>query len=103
MNRFAPIKRLLTTAAQTATKPTTARTERVKSICPEGTVLKGLNVLKDSKDPIALKDDAYPDWLWDLTPRKSTNFSAEDKLSLAYLRYESKATIKRNTLARKTK
>ncbi|KAI1316391.1 39S ribosomal protein L37, mitochondrial [Mortierella claussenii] len=37
----------------------------VTSSAPEGTVLKGINYMKDGKDPLALADDAYPAWLWD--------------------------------------
>ncbi|KAF9583169.1 39S ribosomal protein L37, mitochondrial [Lunasporangiospora selenospora] len=38
----------------------------VQSSAPEGTVLKGLNYMKDGKDPVALADDAYPEWLWEI-------------------------------------
>lgn len=31
---------------------------------PAGTVLKGLNFLKNANDPVALDDAEYPDWLW---------------------------------------
>lgn len=34
------------------------------SICPEGTVLVGLNYIKGGQDPVALKDEEYPEWLW---------------------------------------
>ncbi|KAH8162841.1 hypothetical protein CIB48_g5402 [Xylaria polymorpha] len=34
------------------------------SSCPEGTVLTGLNYFKNKADPLALADDAYPEWLW---------------------------------------
>ncbi|KAI1736821.1 mitochondrial ribosomal protein L37-domain-containing protein [Xylaria scruposa] len=34
------------------------------SSCPEGTILKGLNYFKNKTDPVALADDAYPEWLW---------------------------------------
>ncbi|KAH8675674.1 mitochondrial ribosomal protein L37-domain-containing protein [Xylariales sp. PMI_506] len=46
----------------------------VLSSCPEGTVLAGLNYLKNKTDPVALADDAYPAWLWDclsVTVKKS--------------------------------
>ncbi|RKP38126.1 mitochondrial ribosomal protein L37-domain-containing protein [Dimargaris cristalligena] len=36
------------------------------SITPEGTVLKGLNFSIDKKDPVAKKDEEYPEWLWTL-------------------------------------
>ncbi|TVY54876.1 54S ribosomal protein L37, mitochondrial [Lachnellula cervina] len=34
------------------------------SICPPGSVLKGLNYFKGKEDPIALADEEYPEWLW---------------------------------------
>ncbi|KAI5861871.1 putative NADH-ubiquinone oxidoreductase 12 kDa subunit, mitochondrial [Durotheca rogersii] len=34
------------------------------SSCPEGTILTGLNYLKNQTDPVALADSAYPSWLW---------------------------------------
>ncbi|KAI7830227.1 mitochondrial ribosomal protein L37-domain-containing protein, partial [Gamsiella multidivaricata] len=36
----------------------------VVSSAPEGAILKGLNYMKDGKDPVALADEAYPEWLW---------------------------------------
>lgn len=36
-----------------------------KSICLEGTVITGLNYMKSGTDPVALKDEEYPAWLWD--------------------------------------
>jgi len=34
------------------------------SVAPAGTPLKGLNYLKDRADPIALPEEEYPEWLW---------------------------------------
>lgn len=31
---------------------------------PAGAPLKGLNYLKGRDDPLALKEDEYPEWLW---------------------------------------
>ena len=31
-----------------------------------GTTLKGVNVRKNGEDPVALADEEYPEWLWDL-------------------------------------
>lgn len=46
--------------------------KKVISSCPPGTILKGLNYLKDRSDPIALEDSEYPSWLHDLaTPPKA--------------------------------
>ncbi|KAJ1862430.1 hypothetical protein LPJ73_000752 [Coemansia sp. RSA 2703] len=45
----------------------TEQTKRaVVSSATPGTVLKGLNIYKEGKDPVALKDEEYPDWLWSL-------------------------------------
>ncbi|KAH6660013.1 mitochondrial ribosomal protein L37-domain-containing protein [Truncatella angustata] len=44
------------------------------STCPGGTILTGLNYLKSKTDPVALADDAYPEWLWsciDVTVKKT--------------------------------
>ncbi|KAH7328652.1 mitochondrial ribosomal protein L37-domain-containing protein [Stachybotrys elegans] len=45
-----------------------------RSICPEGTVFNGLNYHKNGKDPVAMKDEDYPEWLWkclEVTQKKS--------------------------------
>ncbi|KAK6596580.1 ribosomal protein subunit l37 [Botrytis cinerea] len=31
---------------------------------PAGTILQGLNFLKGRDDPVALKEEEYPEWLW---------------------------------------
>jgi large subunit ribosomal protein L54 len=66
--------------------PTTAPGEQPKaaaipkSSCPEGTVLTGLNFLKSGQDPVALKDEDYPAWLWDCLDvmKKSSDGAADD-------------------------
>lgn len=37
---------------------------KVQSSVPAGTVLKGLNFMKNKQDPVALADHEYPPWLW---------------------------------------
>src|SRR6202000_2030635 len=37
---------------------------KITSSAPAGTVLKGLNFMKNKQDPIALEDEEYPAWLW---------------------------------------
>lgn len=50
-----------------------------RSICKEGTTLNGLNFTNGGKDPIAKKDEEYPDWLWScLDVMKKSSDSAED-------------------------
>ncbi|GAA5848901.1 hypothetical protein JCM9279_004660 [Rhodotorula babjevae] len=41
------------------------------SSCPPGTVLKGLNYLKDGQDPVALDDSEYPAWVFALPGSKA--------------------------------
>lgn len=43
----------------------------VKSTVPAGTVLKGINYLKNKSDPVAMEDSEYPPWLWDILKSKS--------------------------------
>ncbi|CAO3564133.1 unnamed protein product [Mortierella alpina] len=57
--------RLLNTKEESSAATPKAK-RNVVSSAPEGTVLKGINYMKDGKDPVALADDAYPEWLWDI-------------------------------------
>ncbi|KAH7889340.1 mitochondrial ribosomal protein L37-domain-containing protein [Phlebopus sp. FC_14] len=41
------------------------------SSCPAGTILTGLNYLKDQPPVLAMADEDYPSWLWDLTKPKT--------------------------------
>ncbi|KAI9105960.1 mitochondrial ribosomal protein L37-domain-containing protein [Phlyctochytrium arcticum] len=75
----------------------------IPSTCPEGTVLKNLNIYKDGKDPVALADSQYPAWLWDLLKPAKVEWSAEEQLSRKYLRRLIKDKIKANALARKSR
>ncbi|EMF16311.1 Ribosomal_L37-domain-containing protein [Sphaerulina musiva SO2202] len=55
------------------TKKTPAAAKNVlssPSSVPAGTVLKGLNFLKNQQDPVALEDHEYPEWLWSALKRK---------------------------------
>ncbi|KAI1130210.1 mitochondrial ribosomal protein L37-domain-containing protein [Nemania abortiva] len=56
-----------------------APTENLSS-CPEGTILKGLNYFKNQTDPVALADDAYPEWLWSCldVQKKADEAEADD-------------------------
>lgn len=50
-----------------------------RSICAEGTVMTGLNYLKDGQDPVAKKDEEYPEWLWEcLDVMKKADDAVED-------------------------
>lgn len=49
-----------------------------RSICLEGTVLNGLNYFKGKTDPVALKDEEYPEWLWSCLAVQKKAAEAED-------------------------
>ncbi len=47
-----------------AGKKAAATAAAAQSSVPAGTVLRGLNYLKDKQDPVAMEDSEYPPWLW---------------------------------------
>ncbi|KAG5946383.1 hypothetical protein E4U53_006598 [Claviceps sorghi] len=50
-----------------------------RSICVEGTVLSGLNYTKGGQDPVAKRDEEYPEWLWScLDVMKKADAADED-------------------------
>ena len=53
--------------------------ERVKSSVAAGTVLKGLNFMKNAQDPVALEDEEYPEWLWSALERKKMEGGKEEE------------------------
>jgi large subunit ribosomal protein L54 len=69
-----------TTASGEAAPPQAATpAAEPKSICPAGTVLSGLNYFKGKEDPVALPDEAYPEWLWkclELPPKPEADTTA---------------------------
>jgi len=42
-----------------------------------GTVLKGLNFMKNQQDPVAMEDHEYPAWLWTALERKASETEAQ--------------------------
>ena len=42
----------------------------MQSSVAAGTVLKGLNFMKNQQDPIAMEDSEYPSWLWQVLNEK---------------------------------
>jgi large subunit ribosomal protein L54 len=76
----------------------------ITTMLPAGTTLKGLNILKEGKDPVAMPDDQYPPWLWKMLENdgKKVNWSQEEMLSIEYLRSLSKAKIMNFSLNKKT-
>lgn len=72
--------------------------QTVKSSCPAGTVIN-VNTKKSGKDPVALEDSEYPDWLWDvLNPEAQMKKLQADpmKLRKKQLRKANRDKIKQN-------
>ncbi|KAL7820023.1 mitochondrial ribosomal protein L37 domain-containing protein [Trichoderma gracile] len=67
------------TDAGDASKPSSTTTSS-RSICPEGTVLTGLNYIKGGQDPVAMKDEEYPEWLWSCLDVMKKADAADDNL-----------------------
>ncbi|KAK1600556.1 mitochondrial ribosomal protein L37-domain-containing protein [Colletotrichum navitas] len=51
------------------------------SSCPPGTVLNGLNYFKARTDPVALRDEEYPEWLWTVLESKKEAVETADDLA----------------------
>ncbi|CAG8446976.1 2230_t:CDS:2 [Ambispora leptoticha] len=66
--------------------PNTIQATMSISAAPAGTVLQGINYLKDGTDPIALPDHEYPEWLWEILDEKKQNEWANDPTSRQFLR-----------------
>ncbi|KAJ2023788.1 hypothetical protein GGH91_003906 [Coemansia sp. RSA 2671] len=56
----------LISRTEAASESSASTAQAPKSIATHGTQLKGLNIYKEGKDPVALKDEDYPEWLWTL-------------------------------------
>ncbi|KAI8370524.1 mitochondrial ribosomal protein L37-domain-containing protein [Radiomyces spectabilis] len=83
------------TAAATEAKPATSSSPaRKESSVPKGTVLKGINFLKDGKDPVALDDSEYPDWLWDLLDAKKQKQKSTKPTNRQFHRKQNRDAIK---------
>lgn len=59
-----------------------------RSSCPEGTVLKGLNYTKGGEDPVAKRDEDYPEWLWScLDVMKQSETAADEGLGDEFCKF----------------
>ncbi|EIE90839.1 hypothetical protein G6F46_012139 [Rhizopus delemar] len=72
----------------------TAVNARIASSAPKGTTLKGIQFLKDGKDPVALDDSEYPDWLWDLLDEKKLKQKSTKPSNRQYHRKQNREAIK---------
>lgn len=66
------LRRSYSAAAETASKAAQeGKNLNITSIAPAGQVLKGLNVKKGGEDPVALSEEEYPAWLWEVLDEKA--------------------------------
>ncbi|CAI2168743.1 4443_t:CDS:2 [Funneliformis geosporum] len=75
----------------------------IQSIAPAGTILKGLNFYKNGADPIALPDDEYPGWLWEILNKEKEEQLRNDVHSRQYHRKQRRDLIKDNNFDRNKK
>jgi hypothetical protein len=74
-------------------EPTPAPTRKPSSV-PKGAVLKGIHYLKEGKEPVALEDSEYPEWLWDLLDEKKLKQKSSKPAFRQYHRKQSRDAIK---------
>ncbi|PWN52284.1 hypothetical protein IE53DRAFT_385289 [Violaceomyces palustris] len=84
-------------APEAPPSPTSAEEKTSTSAAPQGMVLKGLSILKDKADPVALPDSEYPDWLWKLLEDPSISSASSLAAETAGMtKGEARAATKRN-------
>ncbi|GJJ70036.1 large subunit ribosomal protein L54 [Entomortierella parvispora] len=89
--------------AQDSSAPATPKAKRAASSAPEGMVLKGINYMKDGKDPIALADDAYPEWLWEINDPEIRKARVADPLDKKHHKEARRQAIKADNFIRDRK
>jgi hypothetical protein len=67
---------------------------RKPSSVAAGVELKGINFLKDGKDPVALEDSEYPMWLWDLLDEKKQKQKTTKPVNRQFHRKKNRDAIK---------
>ena len=79
------------------------QTQRTPSSVPAGAILKGLNFYKNGADPIALPDDEYPDWLWEILDKRKEEQLRNNDYSRQHHRKQRRELIKNNNFDRSKK
>ncbi|KNE55013.1 hypothetical protein AMAG_00950 [Allomyces macrogynus ATCC 38327] len=64
------------------------------SIIPEGTPIKGINYMQGGQDPVALRDEEYPEWLWTVGRAPQKEFVGVQRRSTKYLKFRRTEAIK---------
>jgi large subunit ribosomal protein L54 len=77
--------------------------KRAASSAPEGMVLKGINYMKDGKDPVALADEAYPEWLWEINDPEIRKARINDPLDKKHHKEIRRQAIKAENFIRDRK
>ncbi|BGP42828.1 hypothetical protein JCM10450v2_006944 [Rhodotorula kratochvilovae] len=100
LRTFSSSPSALAAPSASGAKAATAAAAPPPSACPAGTVLKGLNYLKDGQDPVALEDSEYPPWVWTLLNSNAGEKTGQDDAAAALrkqradLKKKAKAGIK---------
>lgn len=85
--------------AGSAASPAQPKKPKIVSMTPAGTKLKGLNIKKNGEDPIALPEEEYPAWLWEILDKEAQERKLRENPDLAarkLRRQENKRRIKEN-------
>jgi large subunit ribosomal protein L54 len=87
----------LYSTAPASSKPVKAKA--IQSMTPAGTKLKGLNIKKNAEDPVALPEEEYPPWLWEILDKEAQERKLQENPDLAarkLRRKNNKKKIKEN-------
>ncbi|RIA96056.1 mitochondrial ribosomal protein L37-domain-containing protein [Glomus cerebriforme] len=102
--KFCPFLLSYTSNYSTASKlKPQQQIQRIQSSVPAGTILKGLNFHKDGADPIALPDDDYPNWLWEILDKEKDEQLRNNVYSRQHHKKQRKELIKNNNFDRNRK
>lgn len=71
----------LRSAEPNLSKATEEAAPAPRSSCPEGTIMTGLNYTKGGADPVAKKDEEYPEWLWKCLEVTKKSADGEDDVA----------------------
>ncbi|KAI8343538.1 mitochondrial ribosomal protein L37-domain-containing protein [Chlamydoabsidia padenii] len=97
LNRYPRIQRSYihsTSTLATEAEGSATIQPRKPSSVPAGIALKGINFLKDGKDPVALEDTEYPMWLWDLLDEKKQKQKTTKPTNRQFHRKKNRDAIK---------
>ncbi|PLB52643.1 hypothetical protein P170DRAFT_378629 [Aspergillus steynii IBT 23096] len=81
-------------------KPTKSDSKPVRSSCPAGTMLQGLNYFKNKPNIVAKEDFDYPDWLWTLLEDSKSSKKSEGGVDPSTLNKKQRKRYEKKMAAR---